>query len=287
VVLWAFEGPGPQYSVWVPTPDGQSHGLVMATADRTALIVESLTTLDEEALLASSALPNWSRLTIACHLRYGAEALCRMTKAALAGRPTAFYPEGRERQRPRTLVPRPGESNLAVVASLARQGEELTQLWATCEKDVWHRDVIEPSDNPDLGPVALGRLPLLRLTEVEVHGSDLGLGLPDWSELFVAAALPMRLQWLNTRRANHRQVDASLEGSWLLVATDGPAHLVTVTGTKVAALPADAHVPCRARIQATRRDLLALLLGRPLSTTPLITGDPAFGAAFADAFPGP
>ncbi len=47
--------------------------------------------------------------TIACHLRYGVGTLAPMTEAALRGSLVAFYPEGRARQRPATLVPRPGE----------------------------------------------------------------------------------------------------------------------------------------------------------------------------------
>jgi hypothetical protein len=63
--------------------------------------------------------------------------------------------------------------------------------------------VIEPSDRKDLGQTPLGLLALLRLTEVEVHGTDRDIGLPDWSDIFVSTALHRRLTWLNTRRANH------------------------------------------------------------------------------------
>ena len=155
--------------------DGSRSRLVTATALRTAQILEALKGLDEEALLAPSELPEWSRLTIACHLRYGAEALCRMTEAALSGDPAAYYPEERDRQRPRTLVPRPGESNLAVVASLAHRSEELTRLWSSDEV-LWDLAVVEPPDKPDLGTVDLGRLLMLRLTEVGPRvGSRTGL----------------------------------------------------------------------------------------------------------------
>ena len=269
--------------------DGSRSRLVTATALRTAQILEALKGLDEEALLAPSELPEWSRLTIACHLRYGAEALCRMTEAALSGDPAAYYPEGRDRQRPRTLVPWPGESNLAVVASLVHRSEELTRLWSSDEV-LWDLAVVEPPDKPDLGTVDLGRLLMLRLTEVEVHGLDLGLDLPDWSALFVREALPMRLAWLNTRRTNHRAFDANLEGSWLLVVTDGPdrpAYQVSVIGNQVTSRSASPDSPARAVIAASCRDLLALLLGRPFAQSPQCSGDTAFGGAFADAFPGP
>jgi hypothetical protein len=147
--------------------------------------------------------------------------------------------------------------------------------------------LVEPADNPDLGTVRLSDLALLRLTEVEVHGSDLDLGLEDWSDLFVTTALPTRLGGLRVRRTNHRQFDETLEGSWLLVAVDGPTFMVSVRGGVVDSHPADPGSAARAVIEATSRDLLALLLGRPGNEAPTVGGDLAFGRAFSAAFPGP
>ena len=148
-------------------------------------------------------------------------------------------------------------------------------------------DVVEPPETRDLGPVPLGLLPLLRFTEVEVHGTDLRLSLDDWSTLFVDTVLPMRLAWLNTRRANHRAFDAGLHGSWLLTATDGPSYRVSVHGHQVESQPARPGSPASAAIEATSRDLLALLLGRAFHSPPIITGDVEFGRCFPRAFPGP
>ena len=128
---------------------------------------------------------------------------------------------------------------------------------------------------------------LTRLTEVEVHGSDLGLGLRGWSDLFTDAALRFRLDWLNVRRSNHRQVDDTLQGSWLLVVSEGASQLVTVSGSAVRSEPADRGTPATAVIEGSSRDLLALLLGRPTLHPLRISGDPAFGASFSLAFPGP
>ena len=139
--------------------------------------------------------------------------LGRITSSALEGQPVADYPEGRDVQRPRTLVPFVGAPPLAVVESLARSSEELQISRSALDPGAWSVDVVEPPQARDPGPVPLGRLPLLRSTEVEVHGTDLGMGLDDWSTLFVMTVLPMRLEWLNTRRANHRAFDAELEGS--------------------------------------------------------------------------
>ena len=169
----------------MPDPGELTHRVVTAVERRTDQVVEALDQLDEEGLHASSQLPDWSRLTIACHLRYGARALRRMTSSARTGEAVSYYPDGRDGQRAMTLVPAPGELPHAVAASLRDASAALNRAWNTLEPEDWLSPVVEPEDNPDLGTVELGRLPLLRLTEVEVHGTDLGLGLDDWSDLFV------------------------------------------------------------------------------------------------------
>jgi maleylpyruvate isomerase len=162
--------------------------VVAAIARRTTEIVNRLGGVSEQELLAPSQLPGWSRLTIVCHLRYGAEALTAMTQATLNDSPTSYYPEGRDRQ---------GEGPHAVVAALGEVGETLQRLWASLGEREWQRVVVEPPDNSDLGAIPLGRLPLLRATEVEVHGTDLGVGLDEWDTECVRLVLAMRLDWLN------------------------------------------------------------------------------------------
>jgi uncharacterized protein (TIGR03083 family) len=261
--------------------------LVAAVRRRTEEVVAALRATGDEGLQAPSLLPGWSRLTIACHLRYGAEAFDRMTAAALEDRPVSYYPGGRDARRPGTLVPAPGESPAGVVASLAAHSDALHRRWAGVAEERWDAVVREPDDRPDLGPLPLSRLPLLRLTEVEVHGSDLDLGLHDWSEVFVQTALAFRLDWLNRRRTNHRRVDDAVEGSWLLTAPDGPTYRLTVDGGAVSSQPAAPDAPADAVVEAPARDLLALLLGRPLRSPARYRGDVALGRAFSRAFPGP
>ncbi len=271
----------------VPSPPDLVRSVVAASAQRTTSIVDALDEGGSRALTAPSSLPGWTRLTIACHLRYGAEALLRMTAAGLSGERVAYYPDGRVSQRPRTLEPAPGEEPLEVVESLRRLSVELDHVWENLGDRAWQHEIVEPEANPDLGTVPVSGLPLVRLTEVEVHGTDLGLGLEDWSDLFVRTALPNRLRRLGGRRTNHRDFDRSLQGTWLLVATDGPTFSVSVRGDDVQSLPARPATPATAVIEASSRDLLALLVGRPFTGSPHIRGDVEFGRAFASAFPGP
>ena len=232
-----------------------SGSILGSVTDSTQRLVDGLERSDLEA---PSQLPGWSRLTIACHLRYGAEALTQMTVDALDGRPASYYPGGRTTQRPRTLEPRAGESPGDVVRSLRGASEALDRAWAGV--DDWTVAVTEPAGNADLGPITLSYLPLMRLTEVEVHGTDLGIGIGPWSEVFVHAVLPWRLDWLNRRRPNAAAADTTVRRSWLLRATDGPTcQVVIVDGETVQSAPGtDADEV----ITGTSRELLALLLGR-------------------------
>jgi uncharacterized protein (TIGR03083 family) len=257
------------------------------SAERTAQLLAMLRRLDADAYDGPSRLPGWSRLTIVCHLRYGATALLRMTSDTLAGRETSYYPERRATQRPTTLAPAPGERPENVLDDWERAAGRLDDLWSSLGPQQWAATITEPADNLDLGEVPLGRLALARLTEVDVHGVDLDVGFPDWSDVLVDVALPTRLAWLSTRRTNHREFDRSLRGSWLLVA-DGFRWTVSVDGDRVGSTPADPNVDQpRATITGTRHDLLALLLGRPRRQPLEIDGDTEFGAAFERAFPGP
>jgi len=261
--------------------------LVGAVRRRTDEVVATLGDLDEDELLAPSLLPGWQRLTIVCHLRFGAATLVRLTDAALLGEPAAFYPLGREVQRPRTLEPDDGEAPAEVVASLAAHGRRLDASWSAMTEGQWATVVHEPAGQGDLGALPLAALLLLRLTEVEVHGTDLDLGLDDWSEPFVRRALPFRITRLARRRPSPPPAAVGDGGSWLLVATDGPTHLVTLAGDEVATRPAEPGEPATATIEGTSRDLLALLLGRALRAPLERRGDVAFADAFTAAFPGP
>ena len=265
----------------------QARELALAAAERTHHLLAVLRELDAHELEAPSELPGWSRLTIICHLRYGARALLRMTDDALAGRATSYYPGGRAHQRPGTLHPTPGERPGAVLDDWGRGAAELDERWASVTEPQWGIDVVEPTDNPDLGTVPLGRLALARLTEVDVHGTDLGIGAPDWSAALVAVGLPTRLRGLASRRTNHRTFDASISGSWLLESTGGLRWLVAVDGQHTTSRPAADDDDGMATIAGTDRDLMALLLGRPRRRALTLGGDTALAAAFELAFPGP
>lgn len=242
--------------------------------------------LPDSELHGRSALPGWSRLTIACHLRHGAEALLRMTDEAMAGEATSFYPAGRAAERPGTLVPRPGEGAGDVIDSLEARSRALDEAWCRLDERAWSTPVREPAGLVDVGSLRLAQHARLRLTEVEVHGTDLDIGLPDWSGVLIGAALPFRLARLRQREVAYDAIGRAT-ASWLLVATDGPVHRVTVDVGSVTVEPADRRTPASASLEASSRDLLAVLLGRPCRGPVRIAGDVELGRRFPLVFPGP
>lgn len=268
-----------------------------AIAARHAELTDLLRAAGPDRLTAASGLPEWSRLTIVCHLRYGAAATADMIGRTLAGEPCAFYPGGRSATRPTTLRTGHGETVEAVVESFAETAGRLERVMADLGPTEWDLRITEPADQPDLGPVTLGQLALLRLTEVEVHGTDLDLGAGPWSEVFVSTALPMRFRWLATRRANHRAVDEAVTGRWRFVARDmAPERLdltVAVDGSGPVTVTerADAGTGVAdCTIAGSSAALLAFLLGRadPDDLDELdVDGPPAAARSFRAAFPGP
>ncbi|HVT77725.1 MAG TPA: maleylpyruvate isomerase family mycothiol-dependent enzyme [Acidimicrobiales bacterium] len=265
--------------------DGPAIARAIAVAqDAIAAVAQHL---DDAGWYAPTLLPGWDRLTVLCHIRYGGEAIERMVRSGLAGAPTLYYPGGRLEQRPGTLHPQPGESPADVLASFVEGGARLNATLATLREDEFRVEIHEPVGSFDIGTQTVEQLLTLRLTEVEVHGGDLLLGLDTWSDTFVAAGLPLRFERLANRLANQPPIDRSYEGTWLLRTTEGDAWTVTLEPRRAEVRYADYDTRSDATITATRRDLLALLLGRPLETEAVYAGDVELAAAFTKAFPGP
>ncbi len=160
-----------------------------------------------------------------------------------------------------------------MLASFQRACDELYARWAAVTTSEWQRRLVEPRGNADLGSPSLYELAVLRLTETDVHGVDLGLGLSDWSDELNEAGLPMRVGRLRLRSV---PVDAS--GSWRLNTHEGESYGVTVGN---GAVSTDTRLGAAA-ITGTRRDLFALLMGRAFLGEVRGPVD-----AFREVFPGP
>ena len=229
-----------------------------------------------------SELQGWSRRVVLAHLHYGAQANRAVTLAALDGRSEPFYPGG-DAQRMRTLIALDDRPLGLVASEVIDQAERLAELWRSLDDEQWRI----PVDEPRLGPVTVARFAALRLTEVEVHGTDLGAGRR-WSDAFVRHLLPLRVAWLPRQ---HRRFDADLtvrarwylagdRCGWLIEADDG--HVSIAPHPLEAELP-----PTTYRIGGTDRAALAVVLGR-MEAAPdpsLVQGHGT--ALFRSAFPGP
>lgn len=257
--------------------------LLDTLAVRTARVVSVLREGGDAGFDEGTALPGWTRGTVACHLRYGAEASLRLTLAALHDESASWYPAGRPRQRPTTLGPRPGEDPDGIVRSLEATAAALDRVWTDLRPDDWSV-AVRPDDSEDPRDLTVHDLLVLRVTELEVHGTDLAVGLEDWTAGFVAAALPFRLRGMDGRWPAE-----PVSGSWVL-APEG--HDPWVVHQREAAATAHAVVgdtapPVDARIGGAPRDVLALLLGRHDWSRLTVEGSTAAAERFTTAFPGP
>lgn len=257
-----------------------SIGSLIASLERATERLVDAARAHVELLAQPSALAGWSRIMVLAHLRYVAEAMTRMTRGALAGRAEHIYPNGRAADRPATLELREGETAGALVHSFHTGASDLHAAWRSLTLSDWDRRLVDR----DHGPIALRRLLALRLTEIEVHSVDLALpGLDTWSDAFVDALLPLRIAWLASARRRD-DADLTLNGAWAL--TDRTSKwLVDARGAEVRAGEVDLARSADCTLSGSRRDLLALILGR--SHRVELAGLPELAHGFKAAFPGP
>jgi hypothetical protein len=114
--------------------------LAQVAAERTAQLIAAVRGLDTGALTAASRLPGWSRLTIVCHLRYGASSLLRMTEDVLAGRETAYYRPGEQRSGPRRCCRRRASGRM----TCWNTGPRRRPVWTPCG----HRSLLARGRSP-------------------------------------------------------------------------------------------------------------------------------------------
>jgi Mycothiol maleylpyruvate isomerase N-terminal domain len=266
-----------------PTP-ADIAPLLVCLGDAHRRMNEVFASRSDEWLLAPSALPEWSRLTIACHLRYVAEAMLRVTDAARLGTVALMYPGGRDADRPLSLVPRRGETPAHVVESLRATAAELESRWSNLPLSMWTDEFTEV----DHGTLLFSRWLALRLTEVEIHSTDVGVHAgPDclqWSESFVRLLLPLRVAWL-LRARERSDADLSSGGCWVLGAGAHRWFVRSDVGSRVVSVGVEGPFSDAVVLTADDRTLLALLLGRDGDYVAGVLGPQA--KLFKSAFPGP
>ena len=225
-----------------------------------------------------SALAGWTIANVLSHLWYGAVASLRMTRQVIDGHAEVdFYPGGAD-EREASIRSGDGYSREELVQRLQQTSSQLTDAWKRLDQSDWQRTFVEPR----LGPIALTRLVILRLTELEVHHTDLGAGYAhnQWDPTFVAYSLPLRVAWLPRHHRVRADADLTVNGRWNLRVQDGQGWVVQADGERAEVVPGHSrHDPV---IQGTPAQLLALLLGRPAGIEPTQEIH-----RFKQAFPGP
>ncbi len=267
-------------------PTAAEVGLLLAEIDAsTRRVAASLGAIDEDGLLAPSLLPGWARVTIAAHLTWVADRYAAMTADALAAVATTTYPGGAA-ERDASLRGLEDATAGQALTGFEAASAALAGAWRHLDDHQWATTMQEQR----LGAIRLSRLTALRLTELEVHHVDLGVGyqITDWPSVFTRICLPLRIAWLDAHHRRRPDAARQVAGRWLLAPTDdGVRWLVTARADYVNCQPAPTAADADVTLAGTSAGLLAFLLGREPDPPLSIGGNRRLADAFKHAFPGP
>ncbi len=265
------------------TEPSDVRSLLDAVEDSTEGVVAALERLDERGLDAESELSDWTRRMIVAHLSYVATAYRRVSGDALLTGRSMTYPGGAP-ERTESLHCLDGRTAEAAVRVLRDSSTALQRRWEQVDIEQWAKTF----QMDRLGTIQLSRLVALRLTELEIHHGDLGVGYGphSWSAAFVESCLPLRIAWLAVHHRNRVEADLTICGRWLL-RTPERSWLVTASETEAKCVLAEPTTPVDVAISGSAPDLLAFLLGRRPSTPLRVDGMLALFQQFKLAFPGP
>ncbi len=247
----------------------------------------SLARASAPELAGPSLLDGWSRAHVVAHLTNVAQALVRMTHDALADRPTTMYPHGRA-DRDAQIEAVAAASWEELHTKFVQATATLMNIWRAVPWERWGR----PFTETELGTAQFGRVVGLRLTEVEVHHSDLavGFGPRDWSRELTQTCLPLRLASLERYR-RRPEADQTIDGSGSSSATTsigaGACAPTTPTSRSSTSNRSSRDDGADVVLRGSSTDLTALLLGRQDPAMLAVSGDTERAAAFKRAFPGP
>lgn len=209
-----------------------------------------LAELTDTQVRQPSLLPGWTIGHTLSHIALNAEAFVRVAKGLTAGEVGSMYPTSESRDA--AIEAGAHRSAQEIVAHCQAANAELLAIWSTLTAD----QILSGQANrvPGTPTFPATNIPLARLREVEVHGSDTGLPaltIAHWSSAYVDVDLPVQFATVASR----------LGHSFSAVDETGTIH---TTGT-AGALASDSALggangphplPC------TRRDLLAWTLNR-------------------------
>ena len=187
---------------------------------------DAMAGLTEEALVAASGLPGWSRKHLVAHLAANADALGNLVRWAATGVPSPMYAS-------------PGQRAADIEAGARRPGEELVEWFDrsaaaldaaidALTDDQWHAEVVTAQGRA----VPATDIPWLRAREVMVHAVDLrtGLAFADLpADFLVSLVYDIVAKRSAAANGPALMVAPTDDGSRWVV--DGTGPTTTVTGT--------------------------------------------------------
>ena len=143
----------------------------------TTRLLRTLDAVPADQWSAPSVLPGWSRADVAAHLALNAEGLAGVLIAAASGSAAPMYASQAARDRDIEVLAADGAGGLAL-RTRAAAGAFHDALRAM-PREAWSGTFERVPDGP---PTALSAVPSMRLSEVQIHHADLGLGFgpQDW-----------------------------------------------------------------------------------------------------------
>ena len=214
-------------------------------------LIDSLHGLTDEQVRQPSLLPDWTVGHTLSHIALNAEALVNVTSGIRQGLIGLMYPSIQSRND--AIEAGAKRSASEITMHLERAGEALESIWATLTPRELAREAATVSGMPTF---PASSIPMLRLREIEVHGSDTGLpglSIAKWSDAYVDADLPIQLAKV-PERLGHWFAAIDEDG---MVHVAEPQHFDRTQGGSVVIDQRHATT-----LVSTRREILAWCLNR-------------------------
>jgi maleylpyruvate isomerase len=189
---------------------------------------------------APSLLPGWTRGHVLSHLARNADGLASLLRWARTGEQTPMYPS--QEARDSAIEAGAGRPAAELAADVRESAAALAAEAARMPDDAWTAQVRR---TPTGDPFPASAVPLMRLTEVEIHHVDLaaGYGYRDWPREFVTDTLPAVAESFRERE-------------------DAPPVRLTVTGESQTYLLGPAGAASPVHVHGAANNVLGWLHGR-------------------------
>ena len=189
-------------------------------------LIRTVDRLPDPAYSEPSLLPGWSRAHVIAHLTLNAEGLAGVLHGAHLGEPRTMYPsqDARDGDIEELSGADPAALRERFLAATGRFAEALQAMAPGDWEGRFER-------TPGGRSIALAKVPLMRLREVEIHHADLDAGYTaaDWGEDFRTILLESLTKFATPQPFSVRPTD--LDGTWRYGEGDGGP---VVTGTAAA-----------------------------------------------------